>query len=70
MKLKLVYLDCYETTEFKGEKYMIYRFLDPNSLIVITGTNLNLTFEQYKLYNCVVEWNSRKNKLKVISASE
>ena len=69
MKLKLIYLDCYET-EFKDEKYTIYRFIEPHSFVVITGTNLNLSFTQYQLYNCVVEWNSRKNKLKVISATE
>lgn len=64
MKLKLVYLDCFES-EFKGKKYFIYRFLDPNSLNIITGTDLNLTFEPYNTYNCVIEFKS--NKLKVTS---
>lgn len=69
MKLKLIFLDCYET-EFKDKKYVIYRFIEPHSFVVITGTNLNLSFVQYKLYNCEVEWNSRKNSLKVLSATE
>lgn len=65
MKLKLIYLDSFET-EFKGEKYSIYRFLDPNSLNVLSGTNLNLSFIQYKTYECTIEY--RNNKLKVVSA--
>lgn len=64
MKLKLVYLDCFET-EFKNKKYCVYRFLDPNSLNIITGTDLNLKFEPYTSYNCVIEFKS--NKLKVTS---
>lgn len=64
MQLKLLFLDCFET-EFKGKKYCVYRFLDTNSLQVISGTDLNLKFEPYKAYNCVIEW--KNNKLKVTS---
>lgn len=62
MKLKLIYLDCFES-RLKDKTYSIYRFLDPNSLQVICGTDLNLSLEQYKLYDCQLVWKS--NKLKV-----
>lgn len=64
MKLKLIYLDCFES-KLKDKTYCVYRFLDPNSLQVITGTDLNLSLEEYKLYDCQLVWKS--NKLKVIS---
>lgn len=69
MKLKLIFLDSFES-EYKENRYFISRFIDPSSLTIITGTNLNLSFEPYKVYNCVVEWNSKKGKLKVVEASE
>lgn len=64
MKLKLIYLDCFES-RLKDKTYCVYRFLDPNSLQVICGTDLNLSLEQYKLYDCQMIWKS--NKLKVAS---
>lgn len=67
MEFKLIYLECFES-EFKGKKYVIYRFLDPNSLNILSGTDLNLSFEPYKVYKCRVEFTH--NKLKVISAQE
>ena len=66
MKLELVYLDCFET-EFKDQKYRVYRFLEPQSLQVLTGTNLNLSFEQYKHYIAIVEWKNRKLKVTSIT---
>lgn len=69
MKLKLIFLDSFET-EFKDTKYLISRFVDPSSLTIITGTNLNLSFEPYKVYNCLIEWNPKKGKFKVVEASE
>lgn len=68
VKLELVYMDCFET-EFKDTKYCIYRFLEPQSLNIITGTNLNLSFEQYKHYICIVEWKGKKG-LKVTSIAK
>lgn len=65
MELKLVYLDCFES-DFNGKKYCIYQFLDPSSLTILTGTDLNLSFEPYKIYSCIVEF--KRNKLKVTSA--
>lgn len=66
MKLELVYLDCFET-EFKDQKYCVYRFLEPQSLQVLTGTNLNLSLEQYKHYIAIVEWKNRKLKVTSIT---
>lgn len=67
MKLKLIFLDSFES-EFKDTKYLISRFVDPTSLTIITGTNLNLSFEPYHVYECEVEWNSKKGKFKVVKA--
>lgn len=64
MKLKLIYLDCFES-RLKDKTYCVYRFLDPNSLQVICGTDLNLSLEPYKLYECQLVWKS--NKLKITS---
>ena len=70
MKIKLIFLDSFET-EFKDSKYLISRFADPSNLDhIICGTNLNLSFIPYKIYNCTIEWNSSKNKFKVVEASE
>lgn len=64
MKLKLIYLDSFES-KLKDKTYNIYRFLDPNSLQVLTGTDLNVSLEEYKLYDCQLIWKS--NKLKIVS---
>lgn len=67
MKINLVFLDSFDS-EFKGNNYKIFRFLDPQSLTIISGTNLKGTYEQYKTYNCIIEFNH--NKLKVVSAQQ
>lgn len=69
MKLKLIFLDSFES-EYDGNKYLISRFVDPSSLTVITGVNLNLSFTPYKVYNCLIEWHSKKGKFRVVEASE
>lgn len=66
MQLTLLYLDCFES-EFKGKTYKVYRFIDPNTLTIITGTDLNVVYVPYKSYKCLVEF--KNNKLKVIEAS-
>lgn len=66
MQFNLFFLDSFDS-EFKGKTYTIYRFLDVQSLQIISGTNLKGDFEQYKLYKCRIEWNH--NKLKVVGAS-
>lgn len=66
MQLTLLFLDSFES-EFKGKTYKVYRFIDPNTLIVINGTDLNDVYVPYKSYKCLVEF--KNNKLKVIEAS-
>lgn len=69
MKLKLIFLDSFES-EYENNKYLISRFVDPSSLTVITGVNLNLSFTPYKVYNCLIEWIPKKGKFRVVEASE
>lgn len=64
MELKLIFLDSFES-DYKDKKYKIFRFLDPNSLQVISGTDLKEVFVPYKVYTCLVEF--KNNKLKVIA---
>lgn len=64
MELKLIFLDSFES-DYKDKKYKIFRFLDPNSLQFISGTDLNEVFVPYKVYTCLVEF--KNNKLKVIT---
>lgn len=66
MSVKLIYLGYFET-EFKGENYKIYQFLHPNSMSIISGTNLELKKELIldTDYNCEIAL--RRNKIKVIN---
>lgn len=65
MELTLIFLDSFES-ELKGKTYNIFRFLDPNSLTIITGTDLNQSFVPYKEYKCMIEF--KNNKLKVVTS--
>lgn len=65
MDLKLMFLDCFDS-EFKDKNYKIFRFVDLQSLSIISGTDLEGEFEPYKVYNCHVEW--KHNKFKVVAA--
>ena len=63
MEMTLLFLDSFES-ELKNKKYKIYRFLDPNSLTILTGTDLNNVYVPYKSYKCMIEF--KNNKLKVL----
>lgn len=69
MQLNLAFIDSFES-EFNGATYKIYQFIDPKSLTIISGTNLELKgkLEQWKIYSCTIDL--RRNKLKVISVSQ
>ena len=67
MHFNLFFLDSFES-EFKGKKYEIYRFLDIQSLQIISGTDLKGVFKQYELYKCRVEWKNKK--LKVVGVQQ
>lgn len=63
MFINLIFLDTFDS-EFKGKTYKIFRFMDPNSLQVLSGTDLKGAYEVYKIYKCKVEYTH--NKLKVV----
>lgn len=65
MSLKLIYLGKFET-EFKGNKYVIFQFLHPSSMTILSGTNLDLKKELVldMDYNCEIAF--KNNKIKVI----
>ena len=65
MELNLIFLDSFES-ELKGKSYKIFRFLDPNSLTIITGTDLKEVYVPYKTYKCLIEF--KNNKLKVVTS--
>ena len=69
MQLKLVYFDDYEFSpkDKPDKKYRIYVFLDPKTLQFFKGTDLNGTFEKFKIYDCTMDYKS--GKLKVVSVS-
>ena len=66
MSIKLIYLGCFET-EFKDQPYKIYQFLHPNSMTILSGTNLELKKELIldTDYNCEIAL--RRGKMKVIN---
>lgn len=64
MKINLLFLDSFES-EFKGKNYKVFRFLDKQSLTILSGTDLKGDFTQFKPYECTIEW--KNNKLKVVS---
>ena len=69
MTIKLIFLGSFET-EFKGNKYIIYQFLHPNSMSVLSGTNLDLKKELIldSDYNCEIAL--RSGKIKVVGIQQ
>ena len=69
MSLKLVFMENYEFSpkDKPEKKYQIFVFLDPNSLTILTGTDLKGTFEKGKIYQCQLEVSY--GKLKVTSVN-
>lgn len=65
MKLDLYYFGEFEN-EFQGKKYNISSWVDPKSLVVLTGTNLKSEkpFIKYEKYVCKVDL--KGNKIKVV----
>lgn len=50
-------------TEFNGQHYNIYNFVDPKSLQIIRGTNLEVQLKEFESYDCDIRIN--RGKLKV-----
>lgn len=67
MSLQLMFIESYdfEPKDKKGKLYKIFTFIDPQSLTILTGTDLKADLKEYTLYNCKVEL--KNNKLKVTS---
>lgn len=68
LEVNLCYMGSFDS-QFKGNKYIIYQFVDLNSMTIITGTNLNdcidLTDYVGKEVTCFVK--IKGNALKVDS---
>lgn len=69
MSVKLIYLGNFET-EFKGNKYIIFQFLHPNSMTILSGTNLTPKKELVldNDYTCEIAF--IRNKIKVVDVLE
>lgn len=69
MKIKLCFLDEFKSN-FKEKEYTISSFIDPKSLVVISGSNLKheKPFIKGELYEC--EISLKANKLKVVKIFE
>lgn len=63
MNVKLVYFGEFESN-LNGQTFKIKRFVDPQTLTILYGTNLEPNLEEGKLYNCKI--GIKRNKLVVI----
>lgn len=63
---ELYFIEQY-VNDFRGEKYEIYKFIDPYNLKVIYGTNITTEqLEPKKAYNCLLDYKRSNNQDKVI----
>ena len=62
---EMILADHFES-EFRGNKYNIYRFVEPETLSIYTATNIEGEFEIGETYTCQVGF--KRNKLVVLSA--
>lgn len=62
MEIKLFYLGYFES-EYKGQTYKVYRFIDPSSLTIIYGSNLNANLKENTIVQCKI--GIKRNKLVV-----
>lgn len=65
MRIKLTLLDSFETS-FNDKEYVIYQFVDNQSLTILTysTTDKSLAFEVGKSYECQI--GIKKSKLYVV----
>lgn len=61
----MVFLEAFEGKNKKG-KYQCFRFVDPSSLQVLVGFNLNIKPEKGQFVNCKLDY--RFGRLVVIEA--
>lgn len=58
--LELVFLDSF-ISEFKGENYEIFSFVEPKTLDILRGTNLKYdNVEKGKKYACKIDYKRGK----------
>lgn len=61
--MQLIFVETYHS-DFNGNSYEIYNFVDPQSLTIIRGTNLSVeSLEVGKMYKCTIVY--KRNKLVV-----
>lgn len=66
MKINLVFLESFNSS-FKNKDYIIYQFLDPKSLTIISGTDLDLKGKSLQVFDSYdVEIGLKSGKLKVL----
>ena len=65
LTIKLVFLEAFKGTSKKGD-YTCFRFVDPSSLQVLVGFNLNIKPKKGEFVNCKLDL--QNGKLIVIEA--
>lgn len=66
MKINLVFLEEFKSS-FKDKDYRIFQFLDPKSLTIISGTDLDLKGKKLEVFESYdVEIGIKSGKLKVL----
>lgn len=65
MTIKLCFLEKFKGTSSKGD-YTCYKFLDPSSLNVLVGFDLNRKFEKFQVLECTLDF--QNGRLLVIEA--
>lgn len=67
MKLTLMFLESYDFKPKDSDKIIkMFVFVDPQSLTILTGSNLDKTLKKYEMYDCSVELKANKLKVKTI----
>lgn len=67
MKLTLMFLESYDFKPKDSDKVIkMFVFVDPQSLTILTGSNLDKTLKKYEMYDCSVELKANKLKVKSI----
>lgn len=61
----MVFLEAFKGKNKKGE-YTCFKFVDPSSLQILAGFNLNINPKKYDFVNCKLDYNY--GKLVVVEA--
>ncbi len=68
LKKKLVFIEQFDS-EFKGNKYKLYTFLEPNLLMLIYGTDLKVDDKLVPgtIYDCSLDVKGKKIKVSEVN---